>query len=40
MDEKSDGWVWGGSDGSEKGVISFQKLFGLCGLNGHIVENW
>ena len=20
------------------GVISFQKIFGLCGLNGHIVE--
>ena len=52
MDEKSDGWVWGGSDGSERvmsewlvgqwivGVISFQKLFGMCGLNGHIVEYW
>ena len=22
------------------GAISFQKIFGLCGLNGHIVENW
>ena len=22
------------------GAISFQKIFGLCGLNGHIVEYW
>ena len=22
------------------GIISFQKIFGLCGHNGHIVENW
>ncbi len=40
----------GGSGGSENvmgewkvgqwivGVISFQKIFGLCGLKGHIVE--
>ena len=22
----------------DSGVISFQKIFGLCGLRGHIVE--
>ena len=42
----------GGSGGSERvmgdwlmgqwvvGVINFQKTFGLCGVNGYIVENW
>ena len=49
MDKRSDwvdfGWVPGGPDGSGKvmgqwkvGVISFQKIFDLCGLKGHIVE--
>ena len=44
------GWGLGGSGGSGNvmgewfvgqwivGVISFQKIFGLCGLKGHIVE--
>ena len=43
-------WGLGGSGGSGNvmgkwwvgqlivGVISFQKIFGLCGLKGHIVE--
>ena len=44
------GQGFGGSGGSERvmgeclvgqwivGVISFQKIFGLCGIKGHIVE--
>ena len=39
------GWGLGGSSGSGNvmgewfvGVLSFQKIFGLCGLKGHIVE--
>ena len=52
MDKRSIWLVLGGSGGSERvmgewlvnqwlvGVISFQKISGLCGQNGHIVENW
>ena len=50
MDERSCWAGFGGSGGSKRvmgeclvgqwivGVISFQKIFGLCGLKGHIVK--
>ena len=50
MDKRSIGWVWGGSGRSKRvmgewlvgqwivGVISFQNIFGLYGLECHIVE--
>ena len=50
MDKRLIGWVLGGSGGSERvmgewlvgqriqGVISFQKIFCLCGLKGHFVD--